>query len=95
MHGRVATALLKTPRTQLKKGKNDTVLIPVLNTTFPHLEHRSNKMEYSFYKCIRWRNAKTRQSICSKLSVRMSIVLPMQKYSIAVLCCQWKNKNKI
>jgi len=43
--------------------------IPVLNTfkitTFPHLVHRSNITEYSFYNCIRYRNAKTRQSICS------------------------------
>jgi len=75
----VATALLKTPRTQ----HNHTVLIPVLNTfkiiTFPHLEYRRNITEYSFWNCIRYRNAKTRKSICSKLSVRMPIVLPMQK----------------
>jgi len=50
-------------------GKNDTALIPVLNTfkitTYPHLGHRSNMAEYSFYNCIRYQNAKTRQSICS------------------------------
>jgi len=39
----VAGGLLKTPRAQLKKtGKDDTALIPVLNTfkitTFPHLK---------------------------------------------------------
>jgi len=31
---------------------------------------------YSFYNYIRYRNAKTRQSIRSKLTVRMSMVLP-------------------
>jgi len=60
----VATGLLKTPKTQLK---NDTALIPVLNTfkitTFPHLEHRSNMTDYSFYNCIRYQNAKTKQSV--------------------------------
>jgi len=37
--------------------------------------------KYSFYNCIRYRNAKTRKRmlVCSKLSVRMPIVLPMQK----------------
>jgi len=36
--------------------------------------------EYSFYKGIIYRNAKTRQSIATdKVSVRMPIVLPMQK----------------
>ena len=37
-----------------------------------------------FYNCIRYRNAKTRQSICSELSVRMPVVLPMQKNNIAI-----------
>jgi len=37
-----------------------------------------------FYNCIRYRNTKTRQSICSKLSARMPTVLPMQKYIIAI-----------
>jgi len=49
---------------------NITVLIPVSNTfkitTFPHLEHRHNMTEYSFYNRITYRNAETRQSICSK-----------------------------
>jgi len=44
-----------------------TTLVPVVNTfkitTFPHLEHRSNMTEYSLYNCIKYRNAKTRQSI--------------------------------
>jgi len=31
---------------------------------YPHLKHRFNMTEYSFYNCIRYRNAKTRQSIC-------------------------------
>jgi len=61
--------------------------MPVLNafkiTTFSHLEHRSNITEYSLYNCIRYRNAKTRQSVAyvatSKLSARMPIVLPMYK----------------
>jgi len=48
-------------------------LISVLNkikiTTFPHLEHRGNMADYLFYNCIRYRNAKTRQSICSKQQV--------------------------
>ena len=55
--------------------KNDAVSIPVLNTfkitTFPHLEHRSNITESPFYNCIGSRNANKRQSICSKLCVRM------------------------
>jgi len=34
-----------------------------------------------FYNCITYRNAKTRQSICSKLFVRIPIVLPVQKYN--------------
>jgi len=81
-----ATGLLKTPRTQHKKtGKNDTALIPVLNTfeitTFPHLGHRNNMTEYSFYNCIRYQNAKQNKAYVatSKLSVRMPVVLPMQK----------------
>jgi len=40
--------------------------------------------EYSFYNCIRYRNAKTRKSICSKLSVRMATVLLTQKENRAV-----------
>jgi len=52
-----------------KTGKNDTALIPVLNTfkitTFLHLEHKSIMTEYSFHNCIRYWNAKTRQNICS------------------------------
>jgi len=59
---------LKHHEHSLKTGKNDTILIPVLNTfkitTFPHLEHRSNMTEYSFYNCIAYQNANTRQSIC-------------------------------
>jgi len=43
--------------------------MPVLNTfeitTFPHVEHRRKMTDYSFWNCIRYRNAKTRQSICS------------------------------
>jgi len=65
----IATGLLKHQEHSLKTGKNDTALIPVLNTfkttTFPLLEYRSNMTEYPFYNCIRYRNAKTRQSICS------------------------------
>jgi len=49
--------------TALNKGKNGTAQIPVLNTfkiiTFPHLEHRSNMTEYSFYNCTGYLNAKT------------------------------------
>jgi len=63
----VTTVLLKTPKTHLKNSKNTTALIPVLNkfkiTTFPHLENKRNMTDYSFYNCIRYRNAKTRQSI--------------------------------
>ena len=60
----VATGLLKTPKTQLKRtDKNDTALILVLNTfkiaPFTHHEHRGIMTEYSFYSCIRYRNAKT------------------------------------
>jgi len=40
-------------------------LIPVLNTTVIHLERKSIMTEYSFYNCIRYRNAKTRQNIRS------------------------------
>jgi len=65
----VATGLLKTPRAQHKTGKNDTALIPVLNTfkitTFQHLEHRSSMTEYSLCNGIRHQDTKTRQSICS------------------------------
>jgi len=42
-----------------------------------------------FYKCIRCRKAKTRQSISSNLSVRMPIVLPVQRYNIAI----WQRWN--
>jgi len=80
----VATGLLKTPRTQVKIGKNDTVLIPVLSTfkiaTFPHLEHRSNMTEYSFYDCAGYRNAKTSHAYAA------SCLQGCQ------LCCQCKNK---
>jgi len=52
-------AVKNTKNTASKIGKNDTALIPVLNTfkitTFPHFEHRSNMTEYSFYKGIRYR----------------------------------------
>jgi len=62
-------AVKNTKNTVKKTGKNDTASIPVLNTfkitTFPHLDHRSNMTEYSFYKGIRYRNAKTSQIICS------------------------------
>ena len=33
------------------------------------LEHRGNMTEYSFYNCIRYRNAKIRQSICRNQQV--------------------------
>jgi len=53
----------------LKTGKHDTTLIPVLNafkiTIFLHLEDKSMMTEYSFYNCIRYRNAKTWQNIRS------------------------------
>jgi len=32
-------------------------------------ENRGNMTEYSFYNCIRYRNAKIRQSICSNQQV--------------------------
>jgi len=64
----VATGLLKTPQRAYKTVKNDTALMPVLNTfkitTFPHHEHRCNMTEYSFYNGTRYQNAKTRQRIC-------------------------------
>jgi len=61
-----------------------------------HILNRSNVTEYSFYNCIRYRNAKTRQSICSNQQVvwidancvanakiKYSwLVLPMQKNTI-------------
>ena len=82
----VTTGLLKTPRKQLtKRGKNDTALIPILNTfnitTFPHLEHRSNMTEYSYTKALETemqRHVKAYVAT-SKLPVRMPIVLPMRK----------------
>jgi len=58
------------------------VLMPVLNTfkitTFLLQKHIRNMTEYSFYNCIRYQNAKTRQSVCSKLSVRMPFMLQIQ-----------------
>jgi len=93
----VATGLLKTPRTQLENtGRNDTVPIPILNTfqitTFTHLYYRRKMTDYSFYSCIRYRNATTRQSVCrtSRLSVKMQIVLSNRKikYSNLVLPMQ-------
>jgi len=42
-----------------------------------------------FYNCIRCRKEKTRQSISSNLSVRMPIVLPVQRYNIAI----WQRWN--
>ena len=40
----------------------DTCLNTFKITTFIHLEHKSIRTEYSFYNCIRYRNAKKRQS---------------------------------
>jgi len=40
--------------------------------------------EYSFYNCITYRNEKKRQSIYSNLSVKIPIVLQMQKQNIAI-----------
>jgi len=54
-------------------GNHLAPALPVLNTfkitTFPHLDHRSNMNECSFYKGIIHRNAKTRPSICSNWQV--------------------------
>jgi len=90
-------AVKNTKNTASKTGESDTTLIPVLNTfkitTFPHLEQRSIMTEYSFYNCIRYRNAKTRQNIRSNQQVVRKdascvanaeikyscLVLPMQK----------------
>jgi len=94
-------AVKNTKNTAEKIGKNERALIPVLNTfkltTFPHLEHRSNMTEYSFYKGIRYRNAKTRQSMCSNWQVvckEVNCVAYAQiKYSYFVLPMQKQKHN--
>jgi len=61
--------------------------MPVLNTfkiiTFPHDEHRSNMTEYSFYCTTaldtRMQRRDKEYVATRKWSVRMPIVLPMQK----------------
>jgi len=72
-----------------------THLKHIQNHAFPHLEDRSNMTEYSFYNCIRYRNAKTSQTICSNEQVVCKdancvvnaeinyryLVLPMQKHN--------------
>ena len=91
--------LLKTPRTQLKTGKNDTALIPVLT-------HSKSQLFRILNTEVAWLNSHSTTALdtgmqrqdklyvaTSTLSVRMSIVLPMQKWNMLLMQKQKHNWN--
>jgi len=53
--------------------------------------------EYSYTKALETEMQRHDKAYVatSKLSVRIPIALPMQKYNVAIWCCQCKNKNTI
>ena len=91
--------LLKTPRTQLKAGKNDTALIPVLT-------YSKSQLFYILNTDVTWLNSHSTSALnagmqrqekwyvaTSTLSARMPIVLPMQKLNMLLMQKQKHNWN--